>query len=188
MNPRFDESIDMAVPLQFAFDFLADPSTASVIDPAVREYRPDTTPMALGTRNHIRFKMWGLPLTVTSLVTAWEPGSRMMLENVKPSRPTRAIATHSFEPADSGCRHTWSMEMVRTGVDGGLLGRLFCRVMRRNARAQKARFKTEVEPRYRSESTGQDRAESHHTAAPVQCAIIPTPRRPRTRSRSGCRR
>ena len=63
--------------------------------------------MALGTRNHIRFKMWGLPLTATSLVTEWEPGSRKMLENVKPSRPTRAIATHSFEPADSGCRHTW---------------------------------------------------------------------------------
>jgi hypothetical protein len=148
VHPRFDESIEMAVPPQFAFDFLADPSTAAVIDPAVVEYRPDTDPMALGTRNYIRFKMWGLPLTVTSLVTEWEPGSRMILENVKPSRPTRAIATHSFDTTGSGCRYTWSMEMVRTGLGGGLLARLFCRFMQKNAQAQQVRFKAEVERRY----------------------------------------
>lgn len=148
VHPSFDETIEMAVPPQFAFDFLADPSTATVIDPAVREYRPDTDPMALGTRNHIRFKMWGLPVTVTSLVTEWEPGRRMMMENVRPSRPTRAIATHAFEPAGSGCRYTWSMEMQPTGLGGGVVARLFCRFMRNNARAQQIRFKAEVERRY----------------------------------------
>ncbi|MFP5579828.1 MAG: SRPBCC family protein [Acidimicrobiia bacterium] len=150
MNPRFDEFIEMDVPGQVAFDFLADPSTAAIIDPAVLEYRPNTDPMALGTRNEIRFKMWGVPLNVTSVVTEWEPGRRMMLENVKPSRPTRAIATHAFEPTGSGCRYTWSMEMVPTGPGGRLLGRLFCRFMQKNAQAQKVLFKNEVERRYRS--------------------------------------
>lgn len=148
MNPRFEESIEMAVPPQFAFDFLADPSTAAVIDPAVIEYRPDTDPMALGTRNFIRFKMWGVPVAVTSKVTEWQPGHRMMLENVKPARPTRAVATHLFEPAGSGCRYTWSMEMIPTGLGGGLVARIFCRFMQKNAHAQKALFKAEVERRY----------------------------------------
>jgi hypothetical protein len=50
-------SLDLDVPARYAFDFLADPGTATVIDPAIREYRPDSLPMRLGTRNVIRMRM-----------------------------------------------------------------------------------------------------------------------------------
>ena len=63
---RIDASIDIDVPAAVAFAFLADPSTARIIDPAVRSYEPDELPMREGTRNTIRFRMWGLPVTATS--------------------------------------------------------------------------------------------------------------------------
>lgn len=147
-HPEFAETIELAVPADYAFEFLADPATATVIDPAVLEYRPDTAPMAKGTRNHIRFRMWGLPITMTSLVTDWIPGRRMVMENVKPSRPVRAVATHSFAETGAGCAYTWQMEFVPVGVLGSLAARTFRGFMRKNALAQQVRFKAEVERRW----------------------------------------
>ena len=56
---------------------LADPPTASVIDPAVVSYEPEGRTMGLGVRNHIRVKMLGMPVKLTSETIEWEPGSRM---------------------------------------------------------------------------------------------------------------
>ena len=114
---RFD------VPAEYAFAFLADPSTAPVIDPAVREYRPDSLPMRHGTRNLIRFRMWGIPVRVTSVVREWEQGRRMVMENVKPSWPVRAVATHSFAPDGEACTYTWAMEFRCSGPIGAVVGR-----------------------------------------------------------------
>ena len=50
----FSETIVFDVPPEYAFDFLADPSTAPIIDPAVIEYRPDDLPMREGVRVTIR--------------------------------------------------------------------------------------------------------------------------------------
>jgi hypothetical protein len=76
----------LEVPAHYAFNFLADPATAKVIDPAILEYRPDPLPMRLGTRNAIRLRMWGVPLRATSIVQEWQPGaarlfSRFMRSN-----------------------------------------------------------------------------------------------------------
>lgn len=152
-RPGFSESTRLDVPAEYAFAFLADPSTASVIDPAVREYKPDSLPMREGTRNRIRFKMWGVPVRATSVVREWEEGRRMVMENVKPSWPVRATATHAFAADGDGdaCTYTWAMEFRSPGPVSGLLGRVFARFMQSNARAQQRLFKEEVERRFRRE-------------------------------------
>lgn len=145
----FAERIRLSVPAEVAFDFLADPSTAPIIDPAVREYRPDQVPMRVGTRNLIRFRMWGLPVRAVSVVREWEPGRRMVMENVQPERPIRAVATHTFDPDGDGCTYTWAMTFAPRGLLGPAVGSLFARFMHRNAVAQQARFRDEVERRWR---------------------------------------
>lgn len=141
----FSESIDIGASAEAAFAYLADPVTAHVIDPAVISYEPDTIPMRVGTRNTIRTRMYGIPMTMVSRVVEWEDGRRMVMESVEPSRPMRAVATHLFESHPDGTRYTWSMEMAPTAAGGGLMCRLMTVVMRRNARRQQARFKAVME-------------------------------------------
>lgn len=141
----FSESTVLGVPPQEAFDFLADPSTAHVIDPAVISYEPEGGTMGAGVRNRIRARAFGVPMRMVSETTAWEPGRRMTMESVRPARPFVAVATHTFEDHPDGTRYTWSMEFRPNTPGGGLLARLFCGFMRRDARAQGARFKRAVE-------------------------------------------
>ena len=147
----FAEHIRLPVPAAFAFDFLADPATAPVIDPAVREYRPDELPMRVGTRNLIRFRMWGLPVRAVSVVREWEPGRRMVMEGIEPTRPIRALATHTFEPDGDGCTYTWAMTFEAIGLVGRALGPRFARFMHQNAKAQQVRFRDEVGRRWRGD-------------------------------------
>lgn len=150
---RVAESIDLDVPAHYAFDFLADPSTARIIDPAVRAYRPDAVPMREGTRTDIRFRMWGLPVRAVSVVKQWEPGVRMVMESERPSRPVRVIATHRFEAAGrQRCTYTWEIELVPAGPLGSTAAWVVGRFMRTNAEAQQARLKAEVERRWRAAS------------------------------------
>ncbi len=101
--------------------------------------------MRAGTRNTIRVRMYGIPMTMVSRTVEWEVGRRMVMESVQPARPVRGTATHLFEPHPDGTRYTWSMEMTPTGGGGWLLARLMTVVMRRNARRQQTRFKRVME-------------------------------------------
>ena len=56
MNRGFSTTIVIEVPPATVFGFLADPSTASVIDPAVVRYEPEGGTMGLGIRNHIHLQ------------------------------------------------------------------------------------------------------------------------------------
>jgi hypothetical protein len=149
------ESVELDVPAQWAFDFLADPTTATVIDPAIREYRPDALPMGLGTRTTIRMRMWGLPLRAVSVVQEWEPGVRMEMANERPARPVRIVARHRFAPAPAPagaerCTYTWEIDVVPTVRFAAPVAHLMARFLRGNARAQQVRFKAEVERRWRT--------------------------------------
>lgn len=141
----FTESIVMRTSPERAFNYLADPATAHVIDPAVISYEPDTLPMRAGTTNTVRVRMYGIPTTMVSRTLEWEQGRRMVIESIRPARPVRGRATHLFEPHPDGVRYTWSMEMEPTGFGGRLAARLMTMLMRRNARRQQARFKRAME-------------------------------------------
>jgi ligand-binding SRPBCC domain-containing protein len=151
----FAETIALEVPASYAFAFLADPSTAAVIDPAVIEYRPDTTPMGAGTKNRIRFRMFGIPITATSEVTEWVPGTRMAMESIRPSRPVRVKAVHEFAPDGDRCTYTWSMEFSPVGVLGVPATRIMQRFMRTNAVRQQVRLREEVRRRWSDEERDQ---------------------------------
>jgi hypothetical protein len=142
---RFSESIIIKSSPQAAFAYLADPATASIIDPAVISYVPDSLPMRIGTRNTIRVRMYGIPVTMVSRTIEWEEGRRMVIESVQPARPIRGTATHLFEEILEGTRYTWSMEITPTGFGGRFFGRVMTIAMRRNARKQQARFKRVME-------------------------------------------
>jgi hypothetical protein len=142
---RFSESIVIKAPPSDAFAYLGNPETATIIDPAVVSYVPDTVPMAVGTTNTVKVRMFGLRLTTVTRVLVWEEGRRMVIESVRPSRPVKGIATHTFASHAEGTLYTWSMEIVPTLVGGRFFAAFFCRFMRMNARRQQARFKQAME-------------------------------------------
>jgi hypothetical protein len=127
----------LEVPAHYAFDFLADPSTARLIDPMIREYRPDTAPMGVGTRNVLRLRVWGVPLRSESIVEAWEPGVLMRMASTRPTRPVKVLAEHRFEPlGDERCRYTWMITCEPTVPGGRVVARLFGRLLAANADAR----------------------------------------------------
>jgi len=84
-----------------------------------------------------------------SVVTQWEPGACMVMENERPSRPVRVVATHRFEPAgDDRCSYSWAIDFLPVGPFGSIAARILARFMRSNAQAQQARLKAEVERRW----------------------------------------
>jgi hypothetical protein len=133
-----------ATPAQ-VFWFLADPSTASVIDPAVVSYEPEGGTMGMGVWNHIRMKMLGIPLKLTSETIEWEPGRRMAFRSIKPGRPAIGVATHLFEAGREGTVYTWSMDFLPTGFGGRVMAGLGAALFERNAVAQQARVRTVLE-------------------------------------------
>jgi ligand-binding SRPBCC domain-containing protein len=141
----FSTTILIRVPPAQVFRFLAEPSTASVIDPAVVRYLPESGAMGLGVRNHIHLRIVGIPMTLTSETTAWEPGRYMEFRSIRPARPVVAVATHRFEAAPDGTTYTWSMDFIPTGVGGRLVSALSATVFERNAREQQRRVKVVLE-------------------------------------------
>ena len=132
------------------FWFLADPSTASIIDPAVVSYEPVGGTMGLGIRNHIRMKVLGIPLRLTSETIEWEPGRRMAFRTITPRRPAMGVATHLFESCPEGTIYTWSMEFVPTGIGGRLMAGVSTVLFERNAQAQQERVRKVLDAALRS--------------------------------------
>ena len=145
MRATFSTTIRIAATPAQVFWFLADPKTASVIDPAVVSYEPDGGTIGLGIKNHIRMKMLGIPLRLTSETVEWEPGSKMVFRSIKPGRPAIGIATHLFEACAEGTDYTWSMQFVRTGVGGRLMSTISTALFKRNAIAQQQRVRVVIE-------------------------------------------
>ena len=129
-----------ATPAQ-VFWFMAEPSTAPVIDPAVISYEPIGGTMGLGVKNRIRVRMLGIPLTVTSETIEWEPVERMSFRSIEPGRPAIGLATHRFEACPDGTLYTWSMDFVPTGVGGRIAAVLSAAMFERNAIAQQERVR-----------------------------------------------
>jgi hypothetical protein len=136
----FAESVILHATPEAAFAYLGDPRTATTVDPAVISYDSDTDPMGVGAVNHVRFRAWGLRMSVTTRVLAWDVGRLMVIETIRPARPFVATATHQFEPHPQGTRYTWSMTFRSTAPGGRIAAWFASRFMRRAARIQQARF------------------------------------------------
>ncbi len=145
MDPMFSVSTLIHASPEQAFWFLADPLTASIIDPAVVSYEPEGGTMGLGVTNHIRMRMLGVPLKLTSETIEWEPGRSMGFRSLKPARPAVAVARHLFEQGADGAVYTWSMEFLPTGFGGRIVAGAGAALLERNARAQQQRVRRVLE-------------------------------------------
>ena len=137
----FSRSIILPVSPIEAFAYLGDPTTASIVDPAVISYESDMSPMDVGAHNKVRFRMFGLVLSAESVVLTWAPGELMVIESVRPARPARGIATHRFEVHPGGTLYTWSMEFLPTIPGGWIAARIAAWGFGRAVQRQQERFR-----------------------------------------------
>ena len=99
--PRLHETIDTALPIAEAFDFVADFANASRWDPGVAtSERLDPGPVALGARYRLGIRMRGRVTPMEYRITAFEPLSRVVLEG--DGSGIGAVDEIRFEPAAAG--------------------------------------------------------------------------------------
>ena len=77
--------------------------------------------MALGVRNTIRFRAFGIPMSAVSETIAWRRDELMQFRTLRPGSPFVTTATHSFDPDVLGTAYTWSMTFEPTVIGGRLL-------------------------------------------------------------------
>jgi len=111
------------------------PEIAPVIDPAVREWRPDREPVGVGTRFTIRGRLGVLPIRGISEVVRWEPHEIAIFRSVKGSGPMDMTATHAFEPAGDDTRYTWRIDFDGPAPLVAIAARLFRPALERQQRA-----------------------------------------------------
>ena len=108
-----------------AWNAVMSPDVAQKIDPAVKEWTPDSEPIDVGTRFTIRG---------VSEAVQWEPPNVAAFVSVQGSRPLRVVATHRFETSGTGTRYTWSMDFDGPRLLVTLAARLFGRAIERQQR------------------------------------------------------
>ena len=110
------------------------PDIAPIIDPGVREWRPDREPVGIGTRFTIRARLGMLPIRGTSEVIEWDPPRRATFVSVRGAGPMRMTATHTFAPDGDRTDYTWSIEFRGAWPLTALGARLFRRAIERQQR------------------------------------------------------
>ena len=131
-----DRTTVISRPPDVVFAAVTSPDTAPLIDPGVREWRPDTEPIGVGTRFTIRGRLGVVPIRGTSETVRWEPPLLAEFRSVVKS-PAQLIAQHRFEPrADGGTNYTWSITFRERSIISRPLVALTARLFARNLAAQ----------------------------------------------------
>jgi carbon monoxide dehydrogenase subunit G len=112
-----------------AWDAVMSPEVAPIIDPGVREWRPDREPIDVGTRFTIRARLGIIPIRGMSEVTRWEPKHIATFHSVKGAGPMKMTATHTFEPDGDGTRYTWAIEFAGPWPAAAVGAKLFGRAI-----------------------------------------------------------
>jgi hypothetical protein len=104
-------------PPAIVFAAVNSPETAPLIDPAVREWRPDFRPIGVGTRFAIRARLGRVPIRGTSEAVTWDPPTLAEYRSVAPTWPFRMTAQHRFDAhAGGGTDYTWSISFHEVNV------------------------------------------------------------------------
>jgi len=120
--------------LEAAWSAVMSPEIAPIIDPAVREWRPDREPIDVGTRFRIRGRIGILPVRGTSEVVRWEPHEIAIFQSVQGAGPMAITATHAFDLTDEGTRYTWRMDFDGPTPMAAFSAWLFDRAIQRQQR------------------------------------------------------
>jgi hypothetical protein len=122
------------------FAVVNSPETAALIDPAVREWRPNSRPIGVGTRFAIRGRLGAVPIRGTSEVAVWDPPTYSEFRSVAPTWPFRMTAQHRFAPHDAGgTAYTWTVSFHEMSIVArpliAVASRLFARALAAQAEA-----------------------------------------------------
>ena len=124
---RFHQEIELGRPPDEIFPFFADAGNLECITPPWLHFRMvSELPIVMreGALLSYRLRVHGIPLGWTTKITAWEPPSRFVDEQL--SGPFRFwVHEHTFEPTSRG---TMVRDQVEYRVPGGaLVNRFFVR-------------------------------------------------------------
>lgn len=107
----FEESVILPVGPDRAFAIIGDPANGPKIDPMISRYEPEGGVMRKGGRNHIRGRVFGIPINIVSMTREWDPPRQMVLENIKPAHPVRMRLTQTFEAHRHGTLLTYHADL-----------------------------------------------------------------------------
>lgn len=127
----FEESMLLPATPERAFAIVGDPANGPAIDPMIKRYEPEGGAMREGGMNHIRARMFGLPMRIVSVTREWDPPRRMVMENVRPRGPVRMTLTQTFEPHPDGTRLTYRADITGFGPAAALFRWFIARNARR---------------------------------------------------------
>lgn len=127
-----DRTTVIPSPPDAVFAAVMSPDTAPLIDPGVREWRPDAEPIGVGTRFSIRGRLGVLPIRGTSECVRWEPPLLAEFRSIV-TWPAQMTAQHRFEPrADGGTNYTWSITFREVSIISRPLVAVTARLFARN--------------------------------------------------------
>lgn len=139
---RFVDAIDLPVPPEAAFDYLADFHRTPEWDPSVAEAeRIGRGPSRRGSRFRVVASFLGRRVPLEYRITGHERPHRLVLEGGDGS--LRAVDEITFAPRAGGTRVTWEARLTLRGlrrVADPLLDLAFQIVGRRAARGLRERF------------------------------------------------
>jgi len=109
------ERIETALPLQDAFDFIADFSNAAHWDPGVATaVRLDRGPIREGTRVRLGVRMAGRVAPMDYVVTTWQPPIRVVLTGA--GSGVAAVDDIRFETTPTGTRIDYTADIRLRGL------------------------------------------------------------------------
>ena len=109
------ERIDTALPLQDAFDFIADFSNAATWDPGVATaVRLDSGPIRVGSRVRLGVRMAGRVAPMDYVITTWQPPNRVVLTGA--GSGVAAVDDIRFETTPTGTRIDYSADIRLRGL------------------------------------------------------------------------
>jgi ligand-binding SRPBCC domain-containing protein len=118
----FEASVDLACPLEAAFEFLAQPANLRLITPSSMMLVFDAAPMrlSLGARMEFRVQTHGVVRSAVHEVIAWDEPRHFVERQLE--GPTGSWEhEHLFEPISNGTRVT---DRIIFSPPGGVLGLL----------------------------------------------------------------
>lgn len=147
-----EQTTRLARPAELVFAVVMSPETATLIDPAVREWRADSRPIDVGTRFNIRGHLGWVPIRATSEVILWEPPTIGEFRSITPRWPFQMTARHRFEEAATDrTDYTWSISFHEVNVVARPLIALAARLFRRAISAQAEMLTKHLDERSESE-------------------------------------
>ncbi len=112
---RYIEAIDLPLPLEAAFEYMADFSRTAEWDPGVAEARRITPgPVRRGSRFHVSIAFLGTRTPFEYRIVEFEPHSRIVFEGGDASM--RSIDELTFTPRPGGTRVTYEARIELLGL------------------------------------------------------------------------